>query len=227
MTKYNFLVLNGMLLMLILSSGCENPLKRAARNVEYSAYELVGIEKRELLKNRVDDARKEQKEAGDDFRDALQKLKDVYGFEGGKLERKYNSLNDSYEKAAKQSEDVKTSIRKVETVAGDLFKEWENEIQSIQTASLKERSRSTLHATQNRYAQMHTKLKMAESKLDPVVHQLRDHVLFLKHNLNAAAIGSLKTEGNRIQKDVEVLISEMNISISSADQFIKDMKAVE
>lgn len=212
---------------LVFLISCENPIKRAARNVQYSAYEMVGIQKRELLKTRVDDARDEQKEAGEDFRDALQKLKDVYGFQGGQLEKKYDSLNSSYERAARQSDDVKKSIRKVETVAGDLFKEWENEIGSMETAPLKDRSRSALRATQTKYSHMHAALKASEAKLDPVLHQLRDQVLFLKHNLNAQAIGSLKVEGTKIQKEVEVLIAEMNKSINSADQFIQDMKQTE
>lgn len=218
---FNFVVLASLIINL---SACENPLKKAARNVQYSAYEMVGIQKRELLKTRVDDARDEQKEAGEDFRDALQKLKDVYSFQGGKLEKKFDNLNSAYERASRQSDDVKKSIRKVETVAGDLFKEWENEIASMETASLKDRSRSTLRVTQSKYEQMHAALKASESKLDPVLHQLKDQVLFLKHNLNAQAIGSLKGEGNRIQKDVEVLIAEMNKSINSADQFIQEMK---
>jgi hypothetical protein len=225
--NYNFtsvLSLLSLFAVIIHFTACENPLKRAARNVGYSAYEMVGIHKRELLKTRVDDARDEQKEAGEDFRDALQKLKDIYGFDGGKLEKKYDSLQSSYERARHQSETVKKSVAKVETVAKDLFDEWEKEIDSMETASLKDRSRQSLYQTKQKYHQMHSTLKAAEAKLDPVLNQLRDQVLFLKHNLNAKAIGSLKGEGIRIQKDVEVLIAEMNKSINSADKFISEMK---
>lgn len=226
-TKYFLWIPFLLSLNLVFTVACENPLKKAGRNLGYSAYEMVGVHKRELLKTRVDDARDEQKQAGEDFRDALQRLKDVYGFEGGKLEKKYDKLNSSYERASHQSEVVKKSVRKVETVAKDLFEEWEKEIESMETATLRERSRTTLRSTQTKYGQMHSALKASEAKLDPVLNQLRDQVLFLKHNLNAKAIGSLKTEGHRIQKDVEVLISEMNKSINSADKFIAEMKDAE
>lgn len=213
------------LLVLILNAAaCENPIKKAARNAGYSAYELVGVEKRDLLKRRVDNAKEEQQEAGEDFQDALAKLKAVYGFEGGNVEKQYNSLKSSYEEAKDQSQDVKESIQKVETVAKDLFNEWEKEIDTMQTASLKDRSRRSLADTQSRYAKLHSNLKAAEERMDPVLQKLGDQVLFLKHNLNSQALASLKKEETRIQGEVNSLIAEMNKSIQAADEFIKRLE---
>jgi hypothetical protein len=212
-------------LSLILQlSACENPLKKAARKVEYSAYEMVGVEKRDLLKKRVDGARDEEKEAGKDFQDALTRLKAVYGFQGGKLEREYDKLNSAYEKASAQSKDVHQSVVKVETVAKDLFDEWEKEIDQMETASLKSKSQQQLESTKRKYSEMHQALKNSEAKMDPVLRKLKDHVLYLKHNLNAQAIASLKGESLHIQGDIEGLIQEMNKSIETADQFIKSME---
>lgn len=211
------------LLPLILLTSCQNPITKAARKVEYSAYELVGMQKRDLLKTRVDDARDEQKEAGKDFEDALSRLKAVYGFKGGNLEKEYDSLKGSYDRAAHQASDVRKSIRKVETVAGDLFEEWAKEIDQIETASLKSKSRQTLAATKERYSSLHANLKAAEGRMDPVLRKLNDQVLYLKHNLNAKAVASLKGEALNIQGEIEGLISEMNKSIQSADQFIQKM----
>lgn len=211
-------------LLLIFGTACENPVKKAGRNLSYSAYELVGVQKRDLLKNRVDDARDEQKEAGEDFQDALQRLKSVYGFKGGDLEKKYDSLRSSYERAEDQAGDVKKSIRKVETVAKDLFNEWEKEIDEIETPSLKSRSRSTLAETQKRYADLHASLKASEERMDPVLKKFNDQVLYLKHNLNAQAVASLKGEAVSIEKEIEGLIRDMNKSIAEADQFIKGLE---
>jgi hypothetical protein len=210
--------------LLTLTTACENPLKKAARNATYSAYEMVGIEKRDLLKRRVETARKDQKEAGKDFEDALTRLKAVYGFKGGELENKYDELNKSYDRANYRAEAVHESVQKVETVARDLFNEWEKEIDEIETASLKAKSREQLASTQKRYSEMHANLKASESKMDPILHKLKDHVLFLKHNLNAQAIASLKGEALNIQKEIESLIQDMNKSIDSADRFIKTME---
>lgn len=53
----------------------------------------------------------------------------------------------------------------------------------------------------------------------------RDRVLFLKHNLNARAIASLKTERAKIQTGIVTLVAGMNRSIAEADRFIRDMSA--
>ena len=44
----------------------------------------------------------------------------------------------------------------------------------------------------------------------------QDHVLYLKHNLNARAISSLDQQRVRIEGDVKVLIAEMQASIEEA-----------
>lgn len=209
--------------VLIPLISCENPVKKAARHATYSAYEMVGVEKRDLLKRRVDDARDEQGEAGKEFQNALKRLKAIYGFDGGNLEKEYDKLNSAYEQSVEQAQSVTAAVDKVESVATDLFKEWESEIDQIETASLKTSSRDQLRKTRARYNEMHKALSDSEARMEPVLKKLRDHVLYLKHNLNANAIGSLKTESLRIQGDIEKLIDEMNKSIASADKFIKEM----
>ena len=59
--------------------------------------------------------------------------------------------------------------------------------------------------------------------MDPVLTRFRDQVLFLKHNLNAEAIASLKGESTNIQAEITQLLEEMNIAIAQADKFINSM----
>jgi hypothetical protein len=59
--------------------------------------------------------------------------------------------------------------------------------------------------------------------MDPVLAQLKDHVLFLKHNLNAQAIASLKGEAASIQTEITRLLKDMNASIAKADEFINSL----
>jgi hypothetical protein len=46
-------------------------------------------------------------------------------------------------------------------------------------------------------------------------------VLFLKHNLNASAIGSLQGEATQIESQINELLKRMNASITESDNFIK------
>ena len=65
----------------------------------------------------------------------------------------------------------------------------------------------------------------AEKRLDPVLKPMRDRVLFLKHNLNAKALGGLTGELTSIQGDVDALVADLQASVAEADGFIKTMEA--
>lgn len=190
----------------------------------YGAYEKFGVYKRDLLKKRVVAARNDQQAASEQFKDALTRLKEIYSFEGGKLEKAYRDLESDYKRSVDRASTVRRRIADVESVGADLFKEWEQEIGQMTTASLAESSRRQLRDTRTRYDQMVAALKRAEGSMEPVLAKLHDQVLYLKHNLNAQAIASLRGEAASIQLEIASLIAEMNASIAKADEFIKTMQ---
>ncbi len=205
------LILVGLLCSVV--SGC--------RSTYYAAWEQLGKHKRDLLKDYVQDARDDQKEATQQFKDALTHLRELYGFEGGDLEKLYNRLKSDYDRSQVKAGTVKHRIEQVEQVASDLFKEWEGEIGQISNEKLRSDSRLKLRDTRAKYESLHSSMKRAERSMEPVLKQFNDQVLYLKHNLNAQAIGSLKGESVDIEREIRKLIDEMNSSISEADSFIR------
>ena len=190
----------------------------------YAAYEKFGVYKRDLLKKRVIAARDDQKEAQVQFKDALARLKDITKFDGGKLEKTYNALKGEYDGCASHAETVHKRIRDVETVAADLFAEWEKENAQIGTPSLRNASRQQLADTKQRYDELHNALVSAEETMTPVLKQFNDYVLYLKHDLNAQAVASLNGEATNITAEIARLIEQMNKSIARADEFVKGMQ---
>ncbi|MGB1907721.1 MAG: DUF2959 family protein, partial [Spongiibacter sp.] len=83
---------------------------------------------------------------------------------------------------------------------------------------------SKLKATQRQYRGLLSAMQRSEKSVEPVLAALRDNVLYLKHNLNASAIGALKGELNTIDRDVQKLISAMESSIKESDEFIRQLK---
>lgn len=189
----------------------------------YSAYEKVGVYKRDLLKKRVVAARDEEKNAQEGFKDTLTRLKEMTGFEGGEIERHYRQLQSDYDNAAARATAVHKRIQDVETVAGDMFAEWDKENRQIETEELRQVSRQQLNDTRQRYEAMLSALKKSERSMDPILHKLHDYVLAIKHSLNAQAIAALGGESAKIQADVARLINDMNVSIAGADEFIRKM----
>ena len=209
------LVASAFVAMLMLT-GCQSAY--------YAAWEKVGVEKRDILVDRVENAKESQEEAQEQFRSALEAFGAVVAFDGGELEDVYDRLNGQYEDSVAAAEDVTARIDKVEGVAEALFDEWQEELEKYQNASLKRDSASKLRETQRRYKSLMKAMRNAESKMAPVLSALQDNVLYLKHNLNASAIGSLQGELSTIENNVAQLLRQMNAAIEESDAFIASMK---
>jgi hypothetical protein len=191
----------------------------------YAVWEQLGKEKRHLLEDQVEKARSDQEEASEQFKDVLTRIKEMYGFEGGDLEEFYNKLKSDYEECERRADIVTTRIDKVEQIAADLFVEWEKEIEDISNSKLRSQSKKSLALTKRRYARLRVAMREAESSMEPVLTHLNDYVLYLKHNLNAQAVGALKEEVGDIEGEVDRLIKDMSKSIKEAEEFLKTFES--
>ena len=194
-------------------------------SVKYNALEKVGIHKRDLLVGNVKDARDAQADAQEEFRDALERFGSVVQIRETGLKKAYDRLNGEYEDALAASEEVSEQIDEVEDVAGDLFDEWSDENELYTDASLRSSSEATLRDTRARYKELLATMKESEASMKPVLATFQNNVLYIKHNLNAQAIGSLQGTFTTLQGDVERLIEQMNRSIERSNQFIAEMNA--
>ncbi|WOT04937.1 DUF2959 domain-containing protein [Shewanella youngdeokensis] len=196
----------------LLLSGCQSAY--------YGAMEKVGYHKRDIMVDRVEDAKESQEDAQEQFSSALEEMQALLNHDGGDLESAYNKAKDEYDSAQSAADDVTKRIDKVEDVAEALFDEWQTEIGEISKASLRRNSESKLKETRRSYTQLVKSMRRAESKMPPVLTAMKDNMLYLKHNLNAQAIGAIKGEFTSLQTDISGLISEMNKSIDESTKFI-------
>ena len=186
----------------------------------YAAMEKVGFHKRDILIDRVEEARDAQLESQEEFKDALDQLSQLIRFHGGDLQTRYEALSAQYEDSKKAAAEVSSRISKVETVAFDLFAEWETELSQYQNKQLRTESKKKLLETKRQFDALVRVMRRAESKMPPVLRVLNDNVLYLKHNLNAKAVGAIQGEFGMLQQDVNNLVAEMNRAIAESNQFI-------
>ena len=211
MMKRNFLFA----LTLVALVGCQSAY--------YGAMEKVGIHKRDILVDRVEDTRDAQNEAQQQFNSALEELSALINFNGGELETIYNNLNDQYVASAEAKELVSKRIDNVESVAQALFSEWEDEIDQYSNATFKRNSSKQLSDTKRLYARMLRSMHQSEKKMDPVLAALNDNVLYLKHNLNANAVNAIEVEFKQLKQEIAILIKEVNQSIAESNKFIETL----
>lgn len=202
-------------LALLALTGC--------RTTYYTTMAKFGYEKRDLLKKAVAKARDSQQDTTQEFKDALTRLKELYAFDGGNLEKTYTKLKGDYDDCETQAKTLRKRIADMDQVANDLFAEWQKEIGQFTNPTYASNSRRQLSETRSKYNELASSVRASEATMEPVLKQLGEQVLYLKHNLNAAAIGSLRGEASNIQNDISRLIEQMNTSIRQADEFIKTM----
>jgi len=199
----------------VMLSGCAT----AAYNIQ----EKFGIEKRDILVDRVTDVSKSQTEAKEEFANALEAFRAVVNVDAGELENVYDDLNKAHKRAEGEAETVRARVKSVKRVSNDLFREWESELGEYSDPGLRRASESQLRETQARYDILVDKMDAATDSMDPVLRVFNDRVLYLKHNLNARAIAALNSETATLEGDVARLIAEMESSIAAADAFISEM----
>ena len=207
--------LYGLLVAATFLGGC--------RSTYYNTMEKLGYHKREMLVDRVQDARDAQQAAKEQFQSALEEFSAVTNFQGGELEATYNRLKGELSRSESKAKAVSHRIAEVERVADALFDEWQAELEDYSTENLRSLSERKLGRTRQRYARMIAAMQSAEMKIDPVLQAFRDQVLFLKHNLNAQALASLQDELAGVETDIAGLIKDMETSIAEANAFIEAM----
>jgi len=193
--------------------------------VYYGTMEKLGVHKRDIMVDRVKDARNTQNEAKQQFLTAMEQFKSVVNFKGGDLEEEYNKLNATLQKSESKADDVRKRIRAVEDVSDALFSEWRSEIKQYSNETLRRSSQQKYNATKRKYEALIKAMKTAEAKLEPALAPLRDQVLFMKHNLNARAIAGLSEELVSVQTNVDRLVRDMESAIAQADVFIASLQA--
>ena len=67
-------------------------------------------------------------------------------------------------------------------------------------------------------------MRRAEKAIYPVLASLKDNTLYLKHNLNARAIASLKNELGTVDNDVNALLTAMQQAINESNAFIDELR---
>ncbi len=198
-----------------LTAGCST--------IKYNTLEKVGIHKRDILVSNVKDTRDAQEDAQEEFQDALERFGNIVTIENTDLKKAYNALKDEYDDSKDAADEVSEQIDEVEAVADDLFDEWAEENKAYTDAVLRRNSESKLRDTKARYVEMLKSMKDSEASMQPVLASLYDNVLYLKHNLNAQAVGSLRTTFDELEGDIGILVERMNQSIARSNDFIAQM----
>lgn len=209
----------GSLLLLLTITGCQTTY--------YDALEKVGIPKRELMIKRIESTQEAQQDVQEQFQSALDQFQSIVVFNGGNLEELYKKLNREYEDSVSAADKVNSRIQSIQHVSEALFDEWQDELNLYSSTSLRSASARKLNETKRQYQRMITSMEKSAERMQPVLDVFQDQVLFLKHNLNAQAISSLKGEFAGVKREIDQLITQMERSIAESQRFVEQLRKTD
>ncbi len=202
---------------LAITSGCQS--------VYYGAMEKMGSHKRDILVDRVEEAKDAQEEAKEQFASAFDEFLAVSEVDLGDLKSAYERIQDSFDQSEKDAKAVWERIDAIKRVGKALFKEWEAELEQYTNQDLRQASEDQMNQTRLLYLKLVDAMEGAAEKMTPVLNAFRDQTLFLKHNLNAQAVAALNKTSIGLRDEVDLLIQQMTASIEEANAFIAKMRS--
>ena len=154
----------------------------------------------------------------------LQKTMDVYNalMADDATDRKglYKKLQKEMDSTEKKRAEIPLRAGEMNTEAEALFKSWADSAAAIESADLRKRTEERLEGTKASYASIGTVGKKAADLYAPFMKDLQDQVTFLGHDLNPAAITSLKPDAAKLNTKAKELYGAIDATISVANKNI-------
>ena len=187
----------------------------------YGTLQTVGIEKREILRNRIGDWRDDLQQAKAEVDNAYHLFATVSASE--ELESLYKELDKGATRVAGRVENVTGRTNGAEKIAADIFQEWATGIGEIQNTSLRASSEKRLQTARVRYQSLLDSMRNAEEKMALVGTAFRDRVIFFKHNLTEQAVSDLKTSAEDMRREIQPMNQAIDVATAEADAFVSTL----
>ncbi len=100
--------------------------------------------------------------------------------------------------------------------ADKFFKAWEQDLASISSESLREKSTNRMEAAKKRYASMGETLALASDEFAPVIQNLNDQILFLGRDLSPEAVADLQDEAEALNQQAEATTAKVKEMLQAA-----------
>lgn len=178
-------------------------LLSSCQGMYYSTMARFGIDKRDILIERLD----KTSEAMSRLDQRFEEMSTAYGatihLEGGDLPAMHKEFAKSYDRTESAATSFHSRIGDIHSVAGALFEEWKLKTGEILDPDLREQSLRNFGHAQTSYTKLVRTMREVETEIDPVLTRFRDHVVFLKLNLHRMTLSSLQETEEELLLDVE------------------------
>jgi hypothetical protein len=171
----------------------------------------------EALMTSVERVHIEAERARDSISDAFDRLNVLAAgrFDGDPAAVVYARFVQSIDVSDEQSKRFTASVAPMLESAGPVFEHWQADLALIASERLRQRGEVRFQIAKERYDAIANVAVPAQQQLGEFVAALRDHALFLGHDLNASAIDDIQEEVKLVAKTAIELDRNLESTMSS------------
>jgi hypothetical protein len=150
--------------------------------------------------------------------DAVARFRALVGDDGGALEQSYRTHHASLVRQTAAADELDRRIAALDSTTRAMLTEWEAELASIGSDSLRQVSRAGLDSARARHQREIAAMRGAEAAIAPALAAHRDRTLALKHAVAAAASGRMSATTSTVRTDAQRIRQEAERAARDADQ---------
>ena len=187
------------LLTTVLASGLQG-----CRSTGYTAsLSLTGAENQEDFVDTLHAAVDAQTATQAEFVEGFKLLTQLQKAPAEEVHDRYDALLDQIDVTAEQYEASQEQIELVRERGATLFAAWNEELEQFSSGRLRSRSEERMQHAQEQLTEVDAQLRNVQGRMERVLMEQRDYILFFNHNLGA--YDSLSDESDQFAEDAEAL----------------------
>lgn len=197
--------------VLFLAAGCAGTSERSE-----------SVEQVDELLTRIERVQAETAVAKDAAHLALEELCTLVspGFQGDAA-AEFAQFLAAAERSEEQGETLRDITEPMEDAAAALFQRWTKDMEAFGNSRMRQRSQTRLDETRTRFQGIVGATQAAQIALDAFHDDLRDHALFLRHDLNSASVASIRTDVRALNEQIRDLDTRFDATVAAARTYVE------
>jgi hypothetical protein len=140
-------------------------------------------------------------------------------FEGSAVDA-YSRFVKALDESEAQALALRAAVDPMKRSADPVFEQWEQDLQSINSASIRQRSQDRRVATKERYADVVASVDPAQESFDALNRALRDNALFLGNDFNPASIAMIQADVTELSQLANNLDARFDTCLRAAQDYV-------
>lgn len=128
---------------------------------------------------------------------------------------------ESAELSEQQGEVLAKSVEPMQRAADELFHRWTKDLENFGNTRMRTRSQSRLDETRTRYQSILGATQAAQIALDAYNNDLKDHALFLRHDLNATSVETIRGDVRLLNEQIQDLDKRFDATTAAARAYVE------